>query len=211
MSSHTNAHFSPSEHHYPSTSADWVTSPLAREDGLIAPSRPAVPSLLRVGTVATLTGGLFAVAGSGLQYSQLIQPMIWFLWLIILAVFLAMGTALGSILLLSKVTPRITRQVLAFAFLSAAVQVAVCVAFALLAASAIVLRGAGVWALVVSLVSILLLLVGGSILRSIGRLTLSSQELADLADEERRTWEYTRGDKFLGGWRRHWNPPQTGN
>src|SRR5215469_4110073 len=107
MSSQTDPHFSPSDHHYPPTSGRWVTSPLGREDdGLTAPSQPTVPSLLRVG--ATLTGGLLAIAGSVLQYVQLIHPVIWFLWLVVLADFLAMGTALGSITLLYRATPRRT-------------------------------------------------------------------------------------------------------
>jgi hypothetical protein len=149
-----------------------------------------------------------AIAGSVLQYVQLIHPVNWFLWLVVLAVFLAMGTALGSISLLYRVTPRRTRQVIAFAFLCAVVQVALCVAFGVMATVTVALQGVGVW---VSIVGILLLLVGGSILRSMGKTTLSSQELANQADEERRTWDYTRGGKFLGGWGRHWDPPQTGN
>jgi hypothetical protein len=149
-----------------------------------------------------------AIAGSVLQYGQVIHPVIWFLWLVALAVFLAMGTALGSITLLYRATPRRPRQVIAFAFLCAGVQVALCVAFAVMAANAVVLQGAGVW---ISMIGILLLLVGGYILRSIGQTTLSSQEVADQAGEERRAWDYTRGGKFLGGWGRHWDPPQTGN
>jgi hypothetical protein len=60
-----------------------------------------------------------------------------------------------------------------------------------MAASAIVLQAAGGW---VSVVGILLLLVGGSLLRSIGQTTLNAQ-LAYQAGKERRTGEYTRGDK----------------
>jgi hypothetical protein len=209
MPSQTDPYFSPADHHYPSSSAKWVTSLLGHEDdGLTAPSQPAVSSLLRAGAGATLIGGLLAIAGSFLQYIQVTHPMFWFLWLVVLTVFLAMGTALGSITLLQRVTPRITRQVIAFAFLCAAAQVALYVAFAVMAASAILLQGAGIW---LSVAGILLLLGGGSLLRSIGQTTLSSQELADQASKESRTGEYTRGDKFLGGWRRNWNPPQTGN
>jgi hypothetical protein len=193
-------------HHYPPTGAEWVTSPLSREDdGLNTHPQPTVTPLLRLGAMATLGGGLLAIASSLLQHDLVSYPAIWFLWLVVLAILVAMGTVLGSISLLHRVTSRRTRQLIPFALVCVAAQLVESAAFAVTAGSAHV---PGIW---VAVGDTFLLLVGGCILRFIGQPSLSSQEWVEQVDEERRTWDYSRGDKFIGGWRKNWNPPQTGN
>ena len=60
----------PDEHHYPPSTADWVTSPLAAEDEL--PHNPleqadtSAPGR-RLGAVLVIVGGLLAIAGSVMQ------------------------------------------------------------------------------------------------------------------------------------------------
>jgi hypothetical protein len=198
-------------HHYPPTTADWVTSPLAQQDELMhnpleAPTPTGKP-ILRIGAVLVIVGGLLGIAGTLMQFVQMDHQVIWYLWLVMLTSVLAIGAVGGSLLLLYRVTSKGTKQVILFAFATIAAQlVAIVVALAVTHARA----GLG-GGLRVSVGSIILLLIGGSILRFVGRPEVSEQELAEQTERDRRVSDYTRGDKFIGGWRRHWNPPRTGD
>jgi hypothetical protein len=75
-------------HHYPPTSANWVSSPLAREDEM--PPNPLEHSSggmprFRQGAVLVLVGGLLALVGSVLQIVHVSDLPDWSLWLVTLA------------------------------------------------------------------------------------------------------------------------------
>jgi hypothetical protein len=86
----------PDEHHYPPSTADWVTSPLAAEDEL--PHNPLEqPSTsaagLRLGAVLVIVGGLLAIAGSVMQWTAMIHLASWYLWLVLVTSCLALAAA----------------------------------------------------------------------------------------------------------------------
>ncbi len=104
-------------HHYPPTTADWVSSPLTREDEL--PPNPlehssASTPRFRVGAVLVIVGGLLALAGSALQVVELSRLPAWSLWLVALDSVLAIGAVAGSVILLFRETSVRARRVILF-------------------------------------------------------------------------------------------------
>jgi hypothetical protein len=184
-------------HHYPPTTADWVSSPLAREDEL--PPNPLEHSSrgaprFRLGAVAIIAGGLLALAGSALQVILLSHLPTWSLWLIALDSILAVGALVGSVILLFRDTSAHARRVILFASATAGIQIIEIVVMLALAQ-----QSSGIEAAVaISASSMVLLLLGAGILGFSGQLKLSGQELATEEDKDKRMVEFTKGGKFLG-------------
>jgi hypothetical protein len=178
----------PDEHHYPPSTADWVTSPLAAEDELppnpLEQANTSAPGL-RLGAVLVIVGGLLAIAGSVMQLTEMIHLAPWYLWLVLLTSFLALGAAGGSLGLLFRAASQGSRRVMAFTFAAIALQV-VEIVVTLVATSAHAVPAGGVW---VSVGSVLLLLAGAVVQRSAGLPQRSAQDRADQAEVEKRMAE----------------------
>jgi hypothetical protein len=182
----------PDEHHYPPSTADWVTSPLAAEDEL--PHNPleqanTSPPGLRLGAVLVIVGGLLAIAGSVLQWTQMMHFASWYLWLVLFTSGLALGAAGGSLGLLVRAAAKVSGRVMSFTFAAIAVQVVEMVV-TLVASSAHAVPAGGIW---VSGGSVLLLLAGALVHRRAGRPQTSVQDLANQAALEKRLAEVDKG------------------
>ena len=199
------------QHHHPPSTAEWVTSPLTQQHELLhnpleAPPHTVKP-LLHLGVALVIGGGLLSAAGNLLQFAQMDHVAIWYLWLVMLTAILATGAVAGSLMLLHRVTSGGTKQVIFFAFAATAVLI-VDIVVTLTVADSRARLGGGVW---VSVGSVLLLLVGGGILRFVGRPEGSEQDQVDQTKRDRQVRDYTRGGRFIGGWRRNWDPPLPGD
>jgi hypothetical protein len=178
----------PDEHHYPPSTADWVTSPLAAEDAL--PHNPleqadtSAPGR-RLGAVLVIVGGLLAIAGSVLQWTQMLHGAPWYLWLVLFTSCLALGAAGGSLGLLLRAAAKGSGRVMAFTFAAIAVQVVEMVV-TLVASSAHAVPVGGVW---VSVGSVLLLLAGAVVERRAGQPQTSVQDREDQAEVDKRMAE----------------------
>ena len=181
----------PDSHHYPPSTADWVTSPLTAEDEL--PQNPleranaSMPGL-RLGALLVIAGGLLAIAGSAMQWTQVAHVAPWYLWLVLSTSCLAIGAVGGSLVALFRAASKRSRRVISFTFAAIALQIAEIVV-TLAAANAHAVRGGGAW---VSLGSVLMLFAGGLILRSGDRPKMSGQDRADQAESDRRMQEFIR-------------------
>ena len=186
-------------HHYPPTTADWVSSPLAQQDELLHNPLEAPPStikpLLRLGAVLGIGGGLLAIAGSLMQFVQMNHLVNWYLWLVLLTSVLAIAAIGGSLLLPYRVTSRGFQRVLFLDFATIAAQL-VAVVVTLTVANGRVRPGEGVW---VSVVGILLLLVGGGTLRFVSSPEVSGRDLEEQTENGERLGDFTRGGNFLEG------------
>jgi hypothetical protein len=174
----------PDEHHYPPSTADWVTSPLAAEDELPRnPLEQAATSApgLRLGAVLVIVGALLAIAGSLMQWTQMIHLASWFLWLVLVTSCLALGAAGGSLGLLFRAASKGSGRVMSFTVAAIAVQV-VEIVVTLVATSAHAVPVGGIW---VSVGSVLLLLGGAVVQRRAGQRT-SAQGWADQAEVDKR-------------------------
>jgi hypothetical protein len=190
----------PDEHHYPPSTAEWVTSPLAAEDEL--PPNPleradtSAPGL-RLGPVLVIVGGLLAVAGSVLQWTAMSHLAPWYLWLVLVTSCLALGAAGGSLGLLLRAASKGSGRVMWFTLAAIAVQVVEMVV-TLVATSAHAVPVGGVW---VSVGSVLLLLAGAALQRRAGRPQMSAQDRLDQAALEKRMAElpHSRNWSRAGG------------
>jgi peptidoglycan/LPS O-acetylase OafA/YrhL len=175
----------PDEHHYPPSTADWVTSPLAAEDEL--PHNPleqtdtSAPGR-RLGALLVIVGGLLAIAGSVLQWTQMIHLAPWYLWLVLFTSGLALGAAGGSLGPLLRAASKGSGRVRSFTFAAIAVQVIEMVV-TLVASSAHAVPAGGVW---VSVGSVLLLLAGAMVHRRAGWRQTSVQDRVDQAEVDQR-------------------------
>ena len=181
----------PDEHHYPPSMADWVTSPLAAQDEL--PHNPleqadtTAPGR-RLGAVLVIVGGLLAIAGSVLQWTEMIHRAPWYLWLVLFTSCLALGAAGGSLGPLVRAAPKGSGRVISFAFAAIVVQVVEMVV-TLVASSAHAVAVGGVW---VSVGSVLLLLAGAVVQRGAGGPQTRVQDRADQAEVDKRMAELTQ-------------------
>ena len=197
----------PDEHHYPPSTADWVTSPLAAEDEL--PHNPLeqadtnAPGL-RLGAVLVIVGGLLAIAGSVVQLTEMIHLAPWYLWLVLVTSCLALGAAGGSLGPLLRAASKGSGRVMSFTFAAIAVQVVESVV-TLVASSAHAVSVGGVW---ISVGSVLLLLAGAVVQRRAGGPQTSVQDRVDQAEADERMAEVARRDRFLRGTRQ---PPPKSN
>jgi hypothetical protein len=175
----------PDEHHYPPSTADWVTSPLAAQDELphnpLEPADPSAPAR-RLGAVLVIVGGLLAMAGSVLQWTQMIHLAPWYLWLVLVTSGLALGAAGGSLGLLWRAASKGSGRVRSFTVAAIAVQVVEMVV-TLVASSAQAVPAGGVW---VSGGSVLLLLAGAVVQRRAGWPQTSVQDRVDQAEVDKR-------------------------
>lgn len=175
----------PDEHHYPPSTAEWVTSPLAAEDDL--PHNPLeqadtrAPGL-RLGAVLVIAGGLLAIAGSLMQLTEMIHFAPWYLWLVLFTSFLVLGAAGGSLGPLFRAASKGSGRIIAFTFAAIAVQVVEMVV-TLVASSTHAVPVGGVW---VSVGSVLLLLAGAVVQRSASRPQTSVQDRVDQAELDKR-------------------------
>ena len=156
----------PDEHHYPPSTADWVTSPLAAEDALARnPLEQADTSASgRLGAVLVIVGGLLAIVGSVMQLTEMIHRAPWYLWLVLFTGCLALGAAGGSLGPLFRAAAKESGRVIAFTSAAIAVQVVEMVV-TLVASGAHTAPVGGVW---VSAGSVLLLLAGAVVQRRAG-------------------------------------------
>jgi hypothetical protein len=139
-------------------------------------------------------GGVLAIAGSLVQFIQISHLAVWYLWLVMLTSVLAIGAVVGSLALLYRMTPQNTKRAFLFAFAAIPAQI-VEVMITLAVANAHAGQGSGAW---ISAGSILLLLIGGGILRLVGPAKVSGQELVDQTEKDKRMEEFTRAGKFFG-------------
>ena len=182
----------PDEHHYPPSTADWVTSPLAAKDELLHnPLEQADTSAAgrRLGAVLVIVGGLLAIAGSVMQWTQMIQLASWYLWLVLVTSGLALGAAGGSLGPLLRAASKGSGRVMSLTFAAIAIQVVEMVV-TLGATSAHAVPAGGVW---VSGESVLLLLAGAVLQRRAGGLQTSVQDLANQAAVDKRMAEVDKG------------------
>ena len=183
--SYPSASNDPDEHHYPPSTADWVTSPLAAQDELLHnPLEQADTSApgRRLGAVLVIVGGLLAIAGSVLQWTEMMHRAPWYLWLVLFTSCLALGAAGGSLGPLLRAASKGSGRVIAFTFATIAVQVVEMVV-TLVASSAHAVPVGDVW---VSVGSVLLLLAGAVVQRRAGGLQTSVQDRVDQAEVEAR-------------------------
>ena len=183
--SYPSASNDPDEHHYPPSTADWVTSPLAAQDELLHnPLEQADTSApgRRLGAVLVIVGGLLAIAGSVLQWTEMMHRAPWYLWLVLFTSCLALGAAGGSLGPLLRAASKGSGRVIAFTFATIAVQVVEMVV-TLVASSAHAVPVGDVW---VSVGSVLLLLAGAVVQRRAGGPQTSVQDRADQAEVEAR-------------------------
>ena len=178
----------PDEHHYPPSTADWVTSPLAAEDAL--PHNPLEqadtnPPGRRLGAVLVIVGGLLAIAGSVMQWTEMMHLASWYLWLVLFTSCLALGAAGGSLGPLLRAASKGSGRIIAFALAAIAVQVVEMVV-TLVASSAHAVPVGGVW---VSVGSVLLLLAGAVVQRRAGRSQTGVQDRVDQAALDKRMAE----------------------
>jgi lysylphosphatidylglycerol synthetase-like protein (DUF2156 family) len=188
----------PDEHHYPPSTADWVTSPLAAEDEL--PHNPLEQAdtsapRRRLGAVLVIVGGLLAIAGSVMQWTEMIHLAPWYLWLVLVTSCLALGAAGGSLGPLLRAASKGSGRVMSLTVAAIAVQV-VGMVVTLVASSAHAVPAGGVW---VSVGSVLLLLAGAVVQRSAGQPQTSVQDRVDQAESDERMAEVARRDRFLRG------------
>ena len=178
----------PDQHHYPPSTADWVTSPLAAQDELLHnPLEQADTSApgRRLGAVLVIVGGLLAIAGSVMQWTQMSQLASWYLWLVLVTSGLALGAALGSLDQLLRAASKGSGRVISFTLAAIIVQVVEMVV-TLVASSAHAVPVGGVW---VSVGSVLLLLAGAVVQRRAGGPQTSVQDLANQAALDKRMAE----------------------
>ena len=197
----------PDEHHYPPSTADWVTSPLAAKDELLHnPLEQADTSAagLRLGALLVIVGGLLAIAGSVMQWTQMIQLASWYLWLVLVTSCLALGAAGGSLGPVLRAASKGSGRVMSLTIAAIAVQVIESVV-TLGASSAHAVPAGGVW---VSGGSVLLLLAGAVLQRRAGGPQTSVQDRVDQAEADERMAEVARRDRFLRGTRQ---PPPKSN
>ena len=197
----------PDEHHYPPSTADWVTSPLAAKDELLHnPLEQADTSAagLRLGALLVIVGGLLAIAGSVMQWTQMIQLASWYLWLVLVTSGLALGAAGGSLGPVLRAASKGSGRVMSLTIAAIAVQVIESVV-TLGASSAHAVPAGGVW---VSGGSVLLLLAGAVVQRRAGGPQTSVQDRVDQAEADERMAEVARRDRFLRGTRQ---PPPKSN
>jgi hypothetical protein len=185
-------------HHYPPTTADWVTSPLAHDDEMqqnpLEPS-PATKPGQRLGALLLIGGGLLAIPGLLLQFAEMNA---WYALPVLVAILaigaaaLAVGAAVRGISLLARSSAVRVDQAILLAFASSFVQIIASGIVVVLVASGSrqILGTSGT---VVATVGALCLLLGGSILRFIVRPNLSGLEVVEQAEKDKRMVEFTRG------------------
>jgi hypothetical protein len=177
-------------HHYPPTTADWVTSPLADDDELqqnpLEPSPASKPGQ-RLGAVLLIGGGLLAIPGLFLQFSEMSA---WYAWSVMVAILvggaaaLAVGAAVRGISLLAGSSAVRVNQAILLAVASSFIQIiASGLEVALLASGSI--QVFGTQGTIVAVASALCLLLGGIVLRFIVQ--------PEQAEKDRRMVEFTRG------------------
>jgi hypothetical protein len=196
-----------SHHHYPPTTADWVTSFLAPEDEV--PENPLEPppstgsTGLHIGALLLIGGGLLALVALVLQLDQRTAVLVtWYLWPVVLLVLrcgataFAIGAAARVIsILATRPTPGKVNQAVSLAFAGAVLEIIV-VPTLILGVSAPDDRG--IIAFWLTAASVACLLLGGSILHFVYRSKLSVQDLANQAEKDQRMSEFTRGGKLFG-------------
>jgi hypothetical protein len=184
----------PDSHHYPPSTADWVTSPLTAEDELphnpLERANTSMPGL-RLGAQLVIAGGLLAVAGSVMQWIQVAQVAPWYLWLVLFTGCMAIGAVGGSLVALFRAASKRSRRVISFTFTAIALQIAEIVV-TLAETNAHAASGGGI---LVSVGSVLTLLAGGLILRSGDRSKMSRQDRVDQAEGDRQMQEFIRNGK----------------
>jgi hypothetical protein len=132
----------------------------------------------RLGAVLVIVGGLFAIAGSVMQWTELTHLAPWYLWLVLFTSCLALAAAGGSLGLLLREAPRGSGRVISFTVAAIVVQVVEMVV-TLVASSAHAVSTGGVW---VSGGSVLVLLAGAVVQKSAGRPETRVQDQADQAE-----------------------------
>jgi hypothetical protein len=186
--SNPSASHDPDEHHYPPSTADWVTSPLAAQDELahnpLEPADTSAPGR-RLGAVLVIVGGLLAIAGSVLQWRAMSPLAPWYLWLVLFTSGLALGAAGGSLGLLLRAAPKGSGRVRSFTVAAIALEVGEMVV-TLVASSAHAVPVGGVW---VSGGSVLLLLAGAVVHSRAGRPQTRVQDRVDQAEVDERMAE----------------------
>jgi hypothetical protein len=178
----------PDEHHYPPSTADWVTSPLTAQDALLHnPLEQADTSapVRRLGAVLVIVGGLLAIAGSVLQWTEMMHRAPWYLWLVLVTSCLALGAAGGSLGPLVRAASKGSGRIIAFTLAAIVVQVVeMVVTLVGSSAQAVPVGGVGV-----SGGSVLLLLAGAVVQRRAGRPQTRVQDRVDQAELEQRMAE----------------------
>jgi hypothetical protein len=148
--------------------------------------------------VLVIVGGLLAIAGSLMQWTEMIDRAPWYLWLVLVTSSVALGAAGGSLGLLFRAAAKGSGRVMSFTFAAIAVQV-VEIVVTLVASSAHAVPAGGVW---VSVGSVLVLLAGAVVQRRASWPQTSVQDRADQAEVDKRMAEvpparFWRGN--LGG------------
>jgi hypothetical protein len=182
----------PDVHHYPPSTADWVTSPLAAQDELahnpLEQADTSAPGR-RLGAVLVILGGLLAIAGSIMQWTEMSHRAPWYLWLVLVTSCLALAAVGGSFGPLVRVAGKGSGRIMAFTLAAIAVQVVEMVV-TLVASSAHTVPAGGVW---VSGGSVLLLLAGAVVHRHAGGPQTRVQDLANQAALDKRMAEVDKG------------------
>jgi hypothetical protein len=185
-------------HHYPPTTSDWVTSPLAQDDELQQnplESSPATKPGQRLGAMLLIAGGLLAIPGLFLQFSEMNA---WYAWTVMVAVLaggaaaLAVGAAVRGISLLAISSAVRVNQAIWLAVSSACVQIIASGIMVILLSSGSI-QNLGTQGTIVAMASALCLLLGGSVLRFMVRPHLTGLDVEEQAEKDQRMVDFTRG------------------
>jgi hypothetical protein len=132
--------------------------------------------------VLVIVGGLLAIAGSVLQWTEMSQLAPWYLWLVLVTSCLALGAAGGSLGLLVRAASQGSGRVMSFTVAAIAVQVVeLVVTLVVSSAHAVPAGGVGV-----SVGSVLVLLAGAVVHRRAGGPQTSVQDRVDQAEVDKR-------------------------
>jgi hypothetical protein len=196
---------------YPKTNAEWMTSPLLREQNLLRNPLEATPPAMkpsgRLGALLIILGGILGLVclfvpwatynlGNGAspvtEFDFISHFVLWYLLLALLSLFCSAGAIVRGVSLARKSTVTWSNDALALGFggLLAQIGNAGTLVFAVLASpgSVAYTLQAG-YALLVA--SFLLVLVGACVIKFIARPKMSLQEIAD-GVRARRSQQFIR-------------------
>jgi hypothetical protein len=196
---------------YPKTNAEWVTSPLMREQSLqrnpLEAAPPAVKPSGRLGALLIILGGVLGLIGVFVPWATYdlgngASPVsefdffthfsLWYVLLAVLSIFCSTGAVVRGISLARKSTVRWSTDALALGVggLGAQVGNAVSLVFAVVASpGAVAYTLEAGYGLIVA--SFLLVLAGACVIKFITRPKMSLQEIADEV-RARRTQQLIR-------------------